>query len=249
MHVAADLARWRIVVVERRWWRWRHVEFVVELHRVEQFVVVGRIEFVVEHELVVERVVVEQLVDQQLVIELVEQFVLVEFVVLEQFVQQLVVVEQLVDRVVLQQLVVEQLEPILELVEFVGGVGDPTVRTSACSAADALDARQAVEAVVEAEDAGDAMFRHHRGMDRIAGRELCARQHDRLGAFHDRGIDGQDVVHDAEQDVQRRLNGVATIHRDVAVENLLQHLGVGHQAFPFRDELLQQTLTVDLVGM
>jgi len=62
-------------------------------------------------------------------------------------------------------------------------------------------------------------------------------------------IDGQDLVNDAEQGVEGWLDGVTAVDGDVAVQDLLQHFGVGHQALAVADQFFEQSLRVAFVGM
>jgi len=63
-------------------------------------------------------------------------------------------------------------------------------------------------------------------MQRIASRYLSVPHHDFLGAFCRNRIDRINLVHDSKQGIERRLDGVTAVYRDVAVQNFLQYLGV-----------------------
>jgi len=62
-------------------------------------------------------------------------------------------------------------------------------------------------------------------------------------------IHGQHLVGNSEQSVERRLDGVPTIDSDVAVQYLLQDLGIRNQALSIADQLFEQSLRVGLVRM
>ena len=64
----------------------------------------------------------------------------------------------------------------------------------------------------------------------IAGRELPMSQDNLLGPLCRSAINRQHLVDDAEQGVECRLDGVSPINGDIAVHNLLQHLGIGDEA-------------------
>jgi hypothetical protein len=55
-------------------------------------------------------------------------------------------------------------------------------------------------------------------------------------------INGQHLIGDAEQSVERRLDGVPTIDRDIAVQYLLEDLGIRNQAL----SITNQSSTTDL---
>jgi hypothetical protein len=46
---------------------------------------------------------------------------------------------------------------------------------------------------------------------------------------------------------KRRLDGVAAIDGDVAMQDLLQHLSIGDEALPLADQPFEQSLCVALV--
>ena len=63
---------------------------------------------------------------------------------------------------------------------------------------------------------------------RIACRELFALEENCLRTLDGAPIDGPDVIDDAEQRVECGLDRIAPADRGVAMQDLLQHLGVGH---------------------
>src|SRR5256885_865295 len=56
----------------------------------------------------------------------------------------------------------------------------------------------------------------------------------------DSAIKGQYLIPDDVHRVQRRLHGVATVAADVAVQDLLSHLGIGHYTLAVADQLCLQ---------
>ena len=64
--------------------------------------------------------------------------------------------------------------------------------------------------------------------------ESCWRAtYDRLGPVRDDALDGQDVVDHTKKRIECRLNSVAPVDRDAALQDLLEHLRVGHEPRPF----------------
>ncbi len=74
-------------------------------------------------------------------------------------------------------------------------------------------------------------------------------QHDLFSAFGGGLIDCQNLIHDPEQDVKRRLNGIAAIDSDVPANNFLQDFGIRHQSLPLADQPFKQSLSIALVRM
>src|ERR1041385_7000841 len=62
-------------------------------------------------------------------------------------------------------------------------------------------------------------------------------------------LDGKNVVDDVAQRNERRLDGLASIDENVAVQDLLEDLAAGHQAPSSADQPLKNALRGDLVGM
>jgi hypothetical protein len=62
-------------------------------------------------------------------------------------------------------------------------------------------------------------------------------------------INGQHLIHDADQSVKRRLDCVAPVDSDVAVQDFLENLGVRNQALALADHLFEQSSRAALVGM
>jgi len=94
------------------------------------------------------------------------------------------------------------------------------------SAAETIDSGDAVEAAVEAEDSGHAVALHRREMDRIARRQPGRPVQKGLRPLHIHTLHREDLVHDAEQRVEGRLDRVTPRDRDVSMQDLLQDLRV-----------------------
>jgi hypothetical protein len=66
-----------------------------------------------------------------------------------------------------------------------------------------------IQSTVEAHDSIDAVPAHHGKMDRIARREGLVAKQDVLGRLSVLEVDREDVIDNAEQRVEGRLNGIA----------------------------------------
>ena len=90
---------------------------------------------------------------------------------------------------------------------------------------------------------------HDGKVESITRRQPPVPQYNLLGAL---GIGPRNVKHlvdDAEQSVEGRLDGVPAVNGDVPMQNLLQHLGVGHQALAVVHQLFEPSLRIALVGV
>lgn len=74
------------------------------------------------------------------------------------------------------------------------------------------------------------MLLHDGEMNRIAGGEPPIAQDNLLRAFQDHGVDGQDLVRDSQEHVEGGLDVKVPIECRIAVEDLVQHLGVGYES-------------------
>lgn len=117
------------------------------------------------------------------------------------------------------------------------------------SAADPLDPGHAVEAAVEAQDPLHAAACHDGDVEGVAGREARSAREDLCRLLDVRALDGKDLVDDSEKGVESRPDGVATVDRDVAVEDLLQDLGARHEPIAARDGLFEVGSGGRLQGM
>jgi hypothetical protein len=102
---------------------------------------------------------------------------------------------------------------------------------------------------IKAQDSLNSMLLHDRQMHRIASGHLPV-PHDYLfRAFRCSPINGQHLIGNAKQSVERRLDGIAAVYGDVAMQDFLQDLGIGNQALSVADEIFEQSLRVGLVRM
>ena len=76
-------------------------------------------------------------------------------------------------------------------------------------------------------------------MHRVAGRQLSIPQNNLFCTLHHRAVDGKNLIYDTEQSVKGRLDRVPTIDGNIAVQDLLQDLGIGDQALTIGDQLFE----------
>lgn len=100
---------------------------------------------------------------------------------------------------------------------------------------------------IEAQDFLDAVISHDCKMDGVSRRQVGMTNHDFPCNLDSVDINGQYLVNDFEQDLKTRLNCIATIDRDVAVENLLQDLRIGHEPPSLGDSPFEQSPGVHLM--
>jgi len=91
------------------------------------------------------------------------------------------------------------------------------------------------------------MMFHDGSMNRVARRQLPMPQHNLFRTLDHSPINRQHLIDDAKQRVECWLDGIAAVDRDVAVQNFLQHFGIGNQALALADQLFEQSLRVALV--
>ena len=96
-------------------------------------------------------------------------------------------------------------------------------------------ARESVEAGIEAQDLLDPVLLHNCQMDSIAGGEATIAENDLLGALKSVSVDRQDFVHGLQDRVVSRLDVMVAIEGRIAMEDFLQHLGIGDQTPAFAD--------------
>jgi len=113
---------------------------------------------------------------------------------------------------------------------------------------DSVQSGPAVEVGVEGGDRLDSVTLHDGNVEGGSGGEVH-RVLDDLPRAQDVGVlDFEDVVDDGEQDLESRRDGVSATHGGVAVEDFLEDLGVGDEAFAGGDLTFEQHLSVGLVG-
>lgn len=99
---------------------------------------------------------------------------------------------------------------------------------------------------VEAEDLGDVVNSEHGRMDRVASCQLGPRKDDLPCVLDGLEIDRQHVVDDLQEHVEAWLDGIPPANGDVAVKDLLQDLGVGHETTAVRDRSFEEAASIDL---
>lgn len=93
------------------------------------------------------------------------------------------------------------------------------------------------------------MLFHDGQMESVTRRQAPMAEDNLLGALRGGLINVQHLIDDAQQGIEGRLDGVPAVDRNVAMQNLLQNLGVGHKPLALRDQLLEQPLRVALMGV
>lgn len=92
------------------------------------------------------------------------------------------------------------------------------------------------------------MTLHDSHVDRIAGRQPPVAE-EPPGSLDIGEVDWQHRVGDPEQDLERRLDGLAPVDRHVAVEYLLEDLRIGDEPLLLDDDPLQELSRSCLVGV
>jgi len=111
------------------------------------------------------------------------------------------------------------------------------------------NARETVEASIEAQDALDALLLHDGDVQRVSSRQTAMTHHDVLGSLGGGAVDRQHLVDDVQERIECRLNRIAPIDRDIAVQDLLQNFCVRYEALTAADEFFERALRVDLMRM
>jgi hypothetical protein len=68
-------------------------------------------------------------------------------------------------------------------------------------------------------------------------------------SLHRDPIDRQHLIDDAKYSIESRLDGVAAFNGNIAVQDLLQDLGIRDETLTFADELFEPSLCVRLMGV
>lgn len=93
------------------------------------------------------------------------------------------------------------------------------------------------------------MFFHYRQVYGITCGHPPTAQDNFLGTLSNSAINRQDLINYPEECVERRLNSIMAADGDIAVQNLLKDLGIGHQSLAIANQSFKQSLRVALVGM
>jgi len=111
------------------------------------------------------------------------------------------------------------------------------------------DSRKTVEAGVKAQDSFDPVLLHDCEVYGVPRGYVAMSEDDLLGALRGRLIDRQNLIHDAEQSRVGGLNCIPAVDSDVAVQYLLQDLGVGNEALAIAHQPFEQSLGIGFVGV
>jgi len=83
------------------------------------------------------------------------------------------------------------------------------------------------------------MALHYGHVHGITGRQAVALEDDLLRTFCRKLVDGKYLIDYAEKSIERRLDRLAAIDRNIAVKNFLQDLGIRHEPLPIANELFE----------
>jgi hypothetical protein len=93
------------------------------------------------------------------------------------------------------------------------------------------------------------MLFHDGYVQGVARRHLWTSHEDVLRAICSGGIHGEHLIDNSKQSVKCGLDGGATINRDIAVQDFLEHLCVRNEAFAIAYEFFEQSLRVGFMWM
>ncbi len=93
------------------------------------------------------------------------------------------------------------------------------------------------------------MLFHDGEMDRITRRQPSMSQDNLLGTLGGGPRNVKHLINDAEQGVERWLDGVPAVDGDVPMQDFLQDLCVSDQPLAVIDQLFEPSLCVALVGV
>lgn len=117
------------------------------------------------------------------------------------------------------------------------------------SVGEAHDPDDSIERGIEAEHTIDVAPLHDRDMDRITCREPGRRREQATRPPDVDRLDRMNHIDDAEERIERRLYGLASVDRNVPVEDLLEDLRIGGQRLVINDRPLDEPSRSSLVGM
>ena len=84
-------------------------------------------------------------------------------------------------------------------------------------------------------------------MHGVASRKLAVPDDNLLRALSHASIDGKYLVGDSQQSVKSRLNSIAAINRDVAMQDFLKNLGVANKPLALADQLFEKLSCIGLM--
>jgi len=91
------------------------------------------------------------------------------------------------------------------------------------------------------------MTLHNGDMHAVARRQQSAALHDLAGAKDIGLLDGKNVIHNIQYELEGRPDRFSFLDRGVPMNNLQQHLGVGYKPLSRCDQALQEELRLGLV--
>src|ERR1039458_581181 len=96
----------------------------------------------------------------------------------------------------------------------------------------ARNAWKTIEPGIKCQNSFYAVMFHDGEMHGVARGKLTVAQHNVFGALRNGSIHWQHFVAHSKQRTERRLNRLAAVNCDVAMQDLLKHLGIGNQTLP-----------------
>jgi len=117
------------------------------------------------------------------------------------------------------------------------------------SARQTLDSRDSVKTAIEAHDPVDSVPFHDRDVNGITRGQAPSRLEQAARSLDLSPLDGQHLVDDVKHRGEGRRDRLPSADRDVAMEDLLEHLCIGHQSVAGHDRSLHQLPRNRLVRM
>jgi hypothetical protein len=104
--------------------------------------------------------------------------------------------------------------------------------------------RERVKSSVETQDLSDPILFHNGEMYSVTSRQLPISKNNLFCTFHCDTVHTQHFIDDSKQGIESRLDCVAAIYRHIAVQDLLQRFGIGHESLSAGNQLFKQPLCV-----
>ena len=104
--------------------------------------------------------------------------------------------------------------------------------------------RDRVKSSVETQDLSDPILFHNGEMYSVTSRQLPISKNNLFCTFHCDTVHTQHFIDDSKQGIESRLDCVAAIYRHIAVQDLLQRFGIGHESLSAGNQLFKQPLCV-----
>ena len=111
----------------------------------------------------------------------------------------------------------------------------------------ALDAGESIEPPIKRKDAFDLVLLHDGKVDCVTRRDARMAHHNILRAECGQVPDREHLIDNSEQSIKCRLDSIAAADGYVAMQDFLEHFGIGNKAIAFTDELFDQALGVRFV--